>query len=222
MGTNETQIFMEPIEFKISAKTSAYDDGKFVQWRILMRSGGRLAGIEDGPTRLHRVRDDAVKDARKRVAVLKKQRLFVVPITKKNIDHGEARNCHSCAIAQALWQNQERMGLPRFDVNFRVSPYAAFAHSDGLVIEHKYGSKADEAIAPENLPLVVSEYRWKGKTEHYDECMVDWAMDFDDWAESQSMSLAEWRQRHGYKDGERPIKPGPACFVLNLDEFKRI
>jgi hypothetical protein len=45
-------------------------------------------------------------------------------------------------------------------------------------------------------------------------------MAFDDWYDSKYMSLKEWRERHGHQDGERPYRPGPTSFVLDLDAFK--
>jgi hypothetical protein len=60
---------------------------------------------------------------------------------------------------------------------------------------------------------------FRNKRRYYSESMVDWAMRWDEWAESRNMDLGDWREHHGYDDGERPCKPGPISFVLDLAAF---
>lgn len=206
--------------FEIRTRTVTYgDDRKFVEYQILMLDSHGVAGFESGPSRETVNRADAVKAARARIRVLKTHRLFAVRVTKQHIKDGEARNCYRCAISQALWCNQDRMGLSKYDYDFRVAPYACMVEADGLVLAHKYNDDGDLHIPEDQLPDMVLEGRgYKGRVPN--ESMVDWAMEFDDWGDSRYMSLKEWREARGYDDGERPYPPPPASFVLDLDAMQ--
>jgi hypothetical protein len=209
----------DPLRFEIRTQTVTYGDNrKFVEYRILMRDLQGVAGLESGPSRETVTRADAVKAARSRIRILKTHRLFAVRVTKQHIKDGEARDCYACAISQALWHNQERMGLSKYEYGFRVVPYACMVEADGLVLGRKYGG--DEVHLPEDqLPDMVLEGKgYKGRIPN--ESMVEWAMTFDDWGDSRCMSLKDWREERGYDDGERPYPPSPASFVLDLDAMQ--
>jgi hypothetical protein len=207
----------DTLEFKGRTRTVEYGDHrKFVEYQILMLDLRGVVGIESGPGRETTTRSNAIKAARARIRTLKSHRLFAVRVTKKHIDDGDARNCFSCAISQALWHNQERMGLSKYEYNFRVVPYACMTEADGLVLEPKYGGDGALHIPDDELPDMVSEGKgYKGRIPN--EGMIEWAMEFDDWGDSRCMSLSEWREERGYDDGERPYRPSPASFVLDLD-----
>lgn len=208
----------DPITFSIQTETVKYGDRRaFVEYRILMHDYRGLVGFEEGPRRSSTTRSQALKVARARLRVLKTHRLFAIRVTKKHIEDGEARNCHTCAISQALWHNQDRMGLPKSEWTFEVKPYAAFVDADGLVLRRKWEGEGELLLPPHEMPdLVLGQH---GKRV-LNESMVEWAMDFDDWGDSRFMSLADWREVRGYKDGERPYPPSPGCFVLDLDAMK--
>lgn len=209
----------DPLRFEIRTQTATYcDNRKFVEYQILMRDLQGVAGLESGPSRETMTRADAIKAARSRIRVLKTHRLFAVRVTKQHIKDGEARDCSNCAISQALWHNQERMGLSKYEYGFRVVPYACMVEADGLVLGRKYSD--DELHVPEDqLPDMVLEGKgYKGRIPN--ESMVEWAMEFDDWGDSRHMSLKDWREERGYDDGERPCPPSPASFVLDLDAMQ--
>lgn len=207
------------LRFEIRTRTVTYER-KFVEYDIRMLDLRGIVGFESGPSRETESRADAIKAARARIRVLKTHRLFAVRVTDKHIKDGEARNCFSCAISQALWHNQERMELSKYEYGFRVVPYACMVEADGLVLQQKYGDQGDLHIPEDELPDMVFEgkgyKRWR--TPH--ESMVEWAMMFDDWGDSRYMSLSEWREERGYDDGERPYRPSPVSFVLDLDAMR--
>lgn len=205
------------IKFGVRVRSVEYGDKRtFFEYQILLSYRGRVAGIEEGPRRRTLDRASAICVARRRITVLRSYRLFVIGITRKHIDDGEARDCNTCAIAQALWHNQERMGLPKSQFRFEVSPYGGFIDPRGIVLADRYGDHESTIPAPQ-MPLLVNRII-KGRT--YPESMPEWAMRFDEWAESRYMSLAEWREEHGYDDDERPYRPAPCSFVLNLDDMR--
>lgn len=207
------------LTFRCATRMHKYGDGKsFADFTISMYQGARLVGIEHGD--LHRSttnRSDAIRLARQRVKALRSHRLFVIPVTKKNIDDGQARDCSQCAIAQALYSSQERMGLDRFNYRFEVSPYGAWTESRGIVLNGSYGGDEQWRIPVEHLPQMVINYRRKGFASSYNEGMMEWAMRFDEWEESRGVSLKEWREEHGYDKDEYPNRPSPCAFVLDLD-----
>jgi hypothetical protein len=209
------------LRFEIRTRTVTYGDNrKFVEYEILMLDLRGIVGLESGPSRVTVNRADAIKAARIRIRVLKTHRLFAVRVTQKHIKDGEARNCFSCAISQALWHNQERMGLSKYEYNFRVVPYACMVEADGLVLQQKYGDKGDLHIPEDQLPDMVFEGKGYNRWRTPNESMVEWAMTFDDWGDSRYMSLSDWREERGYDDGERPYPPLPAAFVLDLDAMQ--
>lgn len=209
------------LRFEIRTRTVTYGDKrKFVEYDIRMLDLRGIVGFESGPSRETVSRADAIKAAHARIRVLKTHRLFAIRVTKKHIDDGDARNCFSCAISQALWHNQERMGLSKYEYNFRVVPYACMVEADGLVLEPKYGSGEALHIPEDELPDMVFEGKGYNRWRTPNESMVEWAMTFDDWGDSRYMSLSEWREERGYDDGERPYPPSPASFVLDLDAMQ--
>lgn len=223
-GETETNVELnaavthDALVFKVTTRTPEYGDKKkFAEYKILMYQGAKLVGIEDGPRRETPRRADALKAARARIGELKAHRLFVIEVTKKHIADGEARNCQSCAISQALWQNQERMGFSKYEYGFEVCPYACFIAARGIVLGPKYADEDEIHIPEESLPEMVTGSRGK---QIFHESMVEWAMAFDDWGDSRHMSLKEWREARGYDDGERPYRPSPASFVLDLDAMQ--
>ncbi len=110
------------LTFKVRVRTVEYGNRrKFAEYKILICRGGTVAGVEEGPFRETKDRSAALKAARARIAVLKSHRLYAIAVTNKHINDGEARSCHACAIAQALFHNQERMGYAKREFNFEVS-----------------------------------------------------------------------------------------------------
>ena len=208
------------LTFEIRTHTVTYgDDRKFVEYQILMLDSHGVAGLESGPRRETESRAGAIKAARARIRVLKAHRLYAVRVTKQHIKDGKARNCYQCAISQALWHNQDRMGLSKYDYDFKVVPYACMVEADGLVLTHKYHDDDALHIPEDQLPdMVLTCKGYKGRIPH--ESMVEWAMTFDDWGDSRCMSLKDWREERGYDAGERPYPPPPASFVLDLDAMQ--
>jgi hypothetical protein len=206
------------IEFKVRTRLVEYGDGnKFAEYRILFFKDGYVAGVEDGPRRETVARSDALKAARQRVAILKSHRLYAIQVTRKHIEDGEARSCNTCAVAQALWHNQDRMRLPRSQYRFALEPYGFFSSVRGIVLSRKFSSVDDQVLPVKLLPDLAPA---RTKENFHPESMVEWAMQFDDWAESRGMSLKEWRSERGYQKDDYPCRPAPASFVLDLDAFK--
>lgn len=204
----------EKLYFLARIKPVVYGDNKtFFEYRIEIFKGAQLVGIERGPRRETQARGDSLKAAHARIATLRSHRLFAVRVTRKNISDGDARNCSSCAIAQALWKNQERMGFNKHDFAFDVSPYGAWVEPRGIVLRKVYGYDLMRLPA-DRLPDIAIEGR-DGKA--YSESMFEWAMRWDDWAESRGISVREWREERGLDSDERPSRPSPVSFVLDLD-----
>jgi hypothetical protein len=210
----------DPIDIKI--KTRLIDYGvaptvkTFAEARILFCYRGRIVGVEDGPKRTFVDRRAAEAAAKERAAELWWHRLYVIDVARKHIADGEARSCYSCAIAQALWHNQERMGFRKGEWSFEVVPYACFTDARGIVLQQRFGG--DEArLDAEQLPDVVPRNAdWRVYTEG----MVQWAIEFDDWADARHMTLREWRQKTSYDEDYKPPRPWPMSFVLDLDAFR--
>lgn len=203
------------ITFKASVRAQKYGDRRtFMEFRILMFHKNRLVGIEDGPRRETTTRPEAIREARRRITALKSRRLFVIRITRKHISDGEARSCNTCAIAQAIWHNQERMGFPKRIFSFEISPYGGmFSEARGIVIGHEYRDEPDRHIQADELPkLAIGVFNGRAASED----MATWAMNFDDWAEYRSMSAREWRES---KSDDLPSYPGTCSFVLDVDAF---
>lgn len=206
----------DSLRFSATVKPQKYGDGKtFYVYRILMRKDGRVTGVEDGPDRTHKTPRLSRIAATRRIEELKRHRLYAIDITEKDIQHGEARSCESCAIAQALWRNQKRMGLSEFKYDFRVEPYGAFVACDGVVLTAP--GYARFSTGEREMPDLVGE----GRHGLFVESMYEWALHWDEWADSRNMTLKEWREENGYEDGETPYKPSPCSFVLNLTEMKQ-
>lgn len=212
---------MNGIQFKARTRTVEYGDNRtFVEYQILMSDRQGLAGVEAGPNRETKTRNAALKAARARIRILKSHRLFAVRVTKQHIDDGDARNCHSCAISQALWHNQERMGLSKYEYSFEVSPYAAWVEARGIVLSKKYSDEDTLHIPEDEMPDLFIGQRGK---HLFTESMMEWAMSFDEWSESKYLSEEEWAEEQaerGNDDTERPWRPSPASFVLDLDAMQ--
>lgn len=206
------------MQFEITTNRTVYGNGKaFREYRILMIDVGGVVGIEAGPRRDTVSALAARQASRERIAVLRSHRLFGIRVTKKHIEDGDARNCHSCAISQALWHNQERMGLSKCEYAFEVSPYACMIEARGIVLSRKYSHEDALHIPEDEMPDLFTGQRGK---HLFTESMVEWAMAFDDWGDSRHMLIREWREMHGYQDGETPWRPSPASFVLDLDAMR--
>jgi len=208
----------EKMRFSVRTHEQAYGDGaRFHEYRIVMRLGGRVVGIDDGPRRTHKSREDARQVGRARILELRQHQLYAIEVTKKDIEIGEARSCQSCAIAQALWRNQERMGLSKYEWDFRVEPYGFMVDVDGIVLSKLHDCHAPRLATGENaMPDLVSE----GQRGIWVESMMEWSMNWDEWADSRVMSIEEWREEHGYHDGERPYRPSPCSFVLDMQALR--
>ncbi len=209
---------MKSLSFSVKTRTVTYGDGrKFIEYQICMIDRSRIVGIETGPRRQTVTRAEALKAARTRISVLRKHRLFPVYVTRKHIADGEARSCNTCAISQALWHSQEKMGFPKREYCFRTETYACFADAGGIILQKYWGDRISN-VPVEKLPEIVHSIRPSGRI--YSEGMMEWTMRWDDWAESRYMPLKEWRELHSAEPDERPYKPGPISFVLDLDELK--
>jgi hypothetical protein len=153
------------------------------------------------------------------VKALRTHRLFIVPVTKREIDDGRARSCQNCAIAMALWRNQERIGLDKHDFIFDVEPYGGVRQVDGIVLRDlRHRSLPWRVTGQEAMPDLVTEGN-RGKL--HVESMYEWSMHWDDWADIRLMTAAEWREEHPY-DGGKPCRPKRCSFVLNLSEMKPV
>lgn len=205
----------DAIEFKITTRSVEYGDHrKFIEYKIQMFCQGKIAGVESGPRRSTPDRPSALKSARRRVAVLRGHRLYAIRVTRKHISDGQARSCQSCAISQALWHNQERMGFTRgrYDsARFEVAPYGCFVDPRGITLRENGDDYKERQLL--DMPDLCGVTR-SGKI--YSDSMVEWAMNWDEWAESREISLTEWREKHGYEKGDFPCRPCPASFVLDL------
>lgn len=209
------------LTFKVEVQSVRFGDRKqFHQYTILTHQGGKVVGIEQGPNRKSKTLAAAIKAANLRIDELKSHRLFIVRVTSADIREGNGRDCYNCAISLALERNQERMGIDPFDYLFKVSPYAAWVEAEGIVLHKKLSSEEDLSIEPWRLPDVVIAYRRDGQLKQWNCSMVEWAQEFDDWTDLRSESLKEWREERGYDNGERPYRPSPCSFVLDLDAFK--
>jgi len=210
---SNTRVRGDALRFAIRTHKIVYGVAGFFEYEILMYQRGTIVGFEEGPRRTHATRARALKAARQRTRALRAHRLYVIPVKKKHIDDGVGRDCSACAIAQALWHSQERMGLPKYEWDFRVSPYACFVEADGITLAPRCGGET-RRLPVDLLPdLVVGQRDGRAARDG----MVEWAQMFDEWEDSRCMTLADWREINGYCDGERPWRPTPASFVLDLD-----
>jgi hypothetical protein len=205
------------IRFSVRVKAVEYgDDRTFHEWRVVMHSGGNIVGVEDGPNRTHDTPEASRRAGWDRVRQLRTHKLFIVPITKIDIKVGEGHSCEACAISQALWRNQERIGLSKHEFGFRVEPYGAFVDVEGIVLGQQFRPFGPTlATGERNMPDIA--YEWRGKL--YTESMYEWAIHFDEYDDSRNTTLAEWREENGYTDGETPWCPTTGSFVLNLSEM---
>lgn len=218
MSTKTIDTASDPITFSVRVHLQAYGDNRsFHEYRIVMRLRGRVVGLENGPDRTHATSREARRAAWARISLLKTHRLYAIDVTRKDINKGEAHSCESCAIAQALYRNQERMGLERWRGSFNVAPYAGmFSTAYGIgIFEH---GKDYLITGEEKMPELVFPSKRTGFAE---ESMMEWAMLWDEWADRQTMNIAEWRETYGKESDETPCKPWPVSFVLNLSEMKR-
>lgn len=214
-----TQSDTGRIFFSVRSKPVHYGDGvTFYEFRIVMRAGEKVVGVDEGPSRTHAhaTRRECLAAAYERARELRMRRLLIVDVSAKDIENGEARSCQSCAIAQALWRNQERISMDRRRFDFRVEPYGAFTRCNGIVLDDRDDSDSPEiATGLNNMPDLVGV----GPHGLYVEGMYDWAVAWDEWADSRHMTFAEWREEHP-DDGRKPYKPPPCSFVLDLSAMK--
>jgi hypothetical protein len=201
--------------FRPRFKPVTYGNGRrTVRYKIEMNRGGGTVGLTDSCEAKTLLQ--AERAAEKQIARLKKSRLFVIPITANHISDGEARSCHACAIYHALTDQRDRLLAPikgYDDRGFKVNPYGAWTDPEGIVLQSGYEEIARTPV--NQLPQIITQC----EGGYFKEGMTEWAMTWDDWAESRYMSLKEWREERSYSDGERPFKPSPATFVLNVDAF---
>lgn len=157
----------------------------------------------------HRINDLLSKRAARSAAFqivrkLRTQRLFLVDVTKSDINNGNGRDCRSCAIARALNRVLPTIGYDTggiFGHYAWVSPYAFFADT-GIEIR-----QSNNTIL--RLPV-----------QRFPNQLIEWSMTFDDWTDSIFMTLKEWRKATSAEPGGRPVKPWPVKFLLNLDDFE--
>lgn len=203
------------ITFAPRARMVQYGDGRsFAEFAIVMIHRKEIVGAIFGPRRTTTSVASALKSARARVADLRTNRLFVIRVTRSDISNGRARDCVECAIANALHRNRERMGIGSSQI--RVTPYGAWAPDESLGI-FLTDADATSHLALDELPPMDCGITRNGIV--YSEGMSQWAMGFDDWAESRGMTLEEWREERGDDEDELPSRPAPTSFVLNLDAF---
>lgn len=215
------------LRFQILTKRAKYDDGIFIAWTIRLWFGSTLVGEDKGPRRAHRTHGSARRSALTRVKTLRSHRLYLIRITRKHIRDGVGRSCSQCAISQALWHNQDRMGFPRgyfSGWNIEVESYGAWTDPRGIVFTNKDGGQ-DLQLPLDKLPKVVMRYARDGKRHHYSEDMAEWTQAFDEWADvygqsNDAKTLTEYRQAHGYDGNEYPTRPAGGYFVLDLDELQ--
>jgi len=205
----------DDIKFKVLPSRIEYgDERKFWQYRIAMYRDGVLAGVEIGPRRTTETLGSMWSAAKARIALLKTHRLFAIPITADCIRRGEGHNCNTCAVSQALWENQERMGLPRGygKFNFRVESYGAFVDCRGIVLECH--GEPDKAI--ERVEIATADNNGKP----YSDSLEIWTMQFDEWFDFRTMAKVEWREKYDREKGDTAYRPAPASFVLDLDAMQ--
>lgn len=209
------------LTFEHFTEPQKYGDGKtFHEYRIAIRLGKRLVGCEVGPRRSTVTAKAGLSAARERIKVLQSHRLYAIRVTRKHIRDGEAHNCNTCALAQALWHNQERMGFSKYDFLFRVETYGWFSDTNGILLRPKYGPSEGLHIPVGELPLMTFQMKSDFRRGIATDGMAEWTMQWDEWAESRYMSLSEWREKHDHEPDERPMRPCPTSFVLDLDALK--
>lgn len=210
----------DKLRFSVRVRPQPYGDGvTFHEYRILMWRDRRPVGSLDAPRREYRSRLEAFCAGRRKVAELRNHRLFAIDVTRTDIRHGEGRNCDTCPVAQALWRNQERMGLPRARFGFRVESYGAFVRTRGIVLtQHGYDSNGPDRFTGENdMPDVVFTH---GRRVCVDS-MMEYTQLFDERQDYESMGLKEWRENNGYDSSYGPpARAWPVSFVLDLDAMK--
>lgn len=208
----------DPVSFSVRTKPISYGDGRtFHEFQIVMRLRGRIVGSEAGPSRVHVISSEARRAGWARVKILSDHRLYAIRVTRKDINNGEGHDCESCAIALALYRNQERMGFPKWSHTFRVAPYAGMgAEAYGIALGTRM-CDIDIATGESGMPDLVFPLKRGGVVV---ESMMEWAMLFDEWEDKRGMGIAEWREEYGKAADETPSKPWPVSFVLNLTEMK--
>lgn len=98
-----------------------------------------------------------------------------------------------------------------------MDTYGAWRTPEGILYE-SHGTGNGRAVLPvEDLPQMVTNYRRDGQAKHWGQDMVEWTMNWDEWAGARYESAKDWRARH---HESKPYRPKPAFFVLNLDDFE--
>lgn len=204
------------IRFAVRSKPVRYgDDAVLYEYTIIMRIDGKAVGVECGPRRTHPDRRSARSAGYERIRELKKCPLYAIPVTAKDIQDGEARSCNFCAIALAIYHQQKRMGIPEHEFDFRVEPYGAFTHVDGIVLAAHFYPYPRITSSTHRMPDLIGE----GPNGLFITSMYEWAVHWDDYADSRSMTAAEWNEEHP-DDGGKPHKPSLSSFVLNLADLR--
>lgn len=205
-------------KFTVRIRQATYGDGaKFYEYRIFAWQDGRAVGAWGGPRRSSSTMDDARADGRKMIETLKTHELFSISVTTKDIDNGEAHSCCSCAISQSLWRLQESMGLPRLEFDFRVEPYGFMVDCQGIVLKNTRTGEEISTGARGMPDLVMQSARGL-----YTHSMMEWAMEWDEWAGSRYMSRSEWRETYGKEKDDSPYRPSPCGFVLDLTSMREM
>ena len=206
----------DTLTLQIKTRPVTYGDGaKYHEWVILMLHRNKVVGAESGPRRATPDRASCTAAARSRIRELQKHRLYVIRITRDDMRHGKARSCETCPVAQALYRNQERMGLDKYDYDWWVETYRAYVHADGLVLNGPDGSLH---IDSDDLPLIINKHN--PGLSFFQKDLSEWTQDFDEWKDMVQMGVREWREERGYEDGERAYRPLPFSFVLDMDAMK--
>jgi hypothetical protein len=205
------------LKFTVRVRKVPYGDNRtFCEFRIFAWLKGHAAGVWDGPTRKTITMDACRAAGWAMVRTLRTHRLYAIDVTKKDIDNGEARSCQSCAISQALWREQERMGFPRLDFDFRVEPYGFMADCGGIILNEYHG---EEIMTGEHgMPDLV----FQSPRGPYLNLMAEWAQEWDEWADSRHMSLSEWREELGKESNDRPYRPSSCSFVLDVTAMQEV
>jgi hypothetical protein len=212
-----SSTFADPLRFSVRTRRVEYGDNRvFHDYRIVIWRGEDPVGALDGPDRTFRSPLEARAGARRRIEELRTHRLFAIDVTRKDLANGVGRSCETCAIAQALWRNQERMGFDRNEFNVMVEPYGGMFGPEcrGIVISPHAYDKPDMVTTVEAMPDVVFITH---RGELGVDSMLEYTQLFDERQDYEDMGLEEWREHNGYDDSYgAPSKLWPVSFVLDL------
>jgi hypothetical protein len=124
-----------------------------------------------------------------------------IKVTQRDIKEGIGHDCVNCPIASAINRSLEALGFDE-DVYAYVEPYGMFWDKPvGIQIRSDF-NKPLATLPISKMPAGVYE----------------WAANFDDWDDMRAMG---WRKYEKETGQERPFRPQPFSFVLNLDDFDK-